>query len=106
MLATQLKLLGMAQAVDTTEQLCPNWAHQAYNKLVEFCDYFGYEYIFITETFREWAHNHGLPKPMHDRAFGQIMHRAAKQGLLQKVGFGKTSNPKSHAAYSTLWQVK
>ena len=94
---------GMQQAIDHAEQEVPNWADLTYQKLNQFVT--EYPYLeFMTEDFRKWAYHRGLPEPPHSRAFGGIMARAGKRGLIVKVRISQVKNPTAHCANANVWR--
>ena len=59
---------------------------------------------FLAEEFRVWCERYGLPNPPHKRAWGGVMLRACKMGLIEKAGYEKTTNPLAHRTPATLWR--
>jgi hypothetical protein len=59
---------------------------------------------FQAEQFRVFALGLGLERPPSDRAFGGVMLRAARLGLIVKVGLKATSGVTAHQANAGLWQ--
>lgn len=59
---------------------------------------------FMTEDFRQYASQWGLPQPPSLRAFGSVILRAARAGKIVKVGYGQVSNAKAHSANAAVWR--
>lgn len=98
-----LRDAGIAQAVDHANQECPSWSEKAYIALKEFLRRTP-QRSFMTEEVRCWAHQeYGLPRPPHSRAWGGIMARAAKHGLIRKIGITQVRNKTAHCANAAVW---
>lgn len=93
--------VGIAQAIDHADAITPKWSHMAYESLREFL--IGATREFMGEDVRSYAHNHGLPLPLDARAWGGVMLKAARSGLIVKVGYGVAKDPKVHCSVNPLW---
>jgi len=91
---------GMKQAVDHADEVTPRWSEEAYKFAKRYILY--YEY-FMTEDIREMASGI-VPDPPSFRAWGAIMVRLAKEGLIRKAGFSPVKNAKAHMAFAIRWQ--
>jgi hypothetical protein len=60
---------------------------------------------FLTEDFRKYAETTDLPEPPSKRAYGSVIVRARKKGLIYKVGYGKPTNVLAHGTPATLWHA-
>jgi hypothetical protein len=58
---------------------------------------------FMCEDVREYASNH-LPTPPTNRAWGAIILRAKKDGIIKHYGFGQVTNPRAHRANASMWK--
>lgn len=95
---------GMRQALNHAERETPAWGDRAYEALKSFLDYHPSEYFF-GENVREWASEQELvPDPPHARAWGGVIAKAARSGLIEKQGIGQVSNPKAHKANAAIWR--
>lgn len=92
---------GMRKAVDHADMVTDNWSERAYNFLRE---YIKTNQVFMTENVRE-ASKGMVPEPPSHRAWGAIIVRAAKEGLIRKVGYQSVMNKKAHCTPASLWQV-
>lgn len=95
-----LRDIGIQTASDHAEKTSPEWNEKAYKLLVGFIARHG---EFTCEEFRAWAENQ-IDAPPSLRAYGGIINRAAKAGLIEQIGYKKTSNPKSHRTPAGLWR--
>ncbi len=100
-LARQLRDDGMARAADHAEVVEPGWNELAL------------EYVRVYakanrqlrgEMVRIYAENRGFPLPPDKRAWGAVMMRAAKAGLITKLGWTTAVDPKVHKNPVSLWQ--
>lgn len=93
---------GIQRAVDHADRVSHAWSVLAYQTLLEYLkfvpDPFGDG--FIAEDFTGYALARRVPKPPDNRAFGAIIQRAARAGLIVKAGYreDKFCSPK------TLWR--
>lgn len=60
---------------------------------------------FRCEEFREWAEKFtDLRKPTSERAYAGVITRAKGLGLIEHVGYAKTSNILAHGTPAGLWK--
>lgn len=100
---TQLRDAGMKLASESAEQDSWGWNEAAYNFLTGFVN--ARQGSFMAEEIRN-ASAGLIPEPPSKRAWGGIMMRAAKAGLIRKVGYGQVSNPRAHKCFATVWIKK
>ena len=98
---SQLRDKGIKQAVNHANDKHDKWSDKAYNFLVS---YIKSQHEFMTEDLRE-ASEKEIPKPPSNRAWGGIVVRAARAGLINKVGFSNVKNPKAHHTPASIWRV-
>jgi len=66
---------------------------------------------FLTEDFRQWLNGINdfmipkIPSPPDHRAFGNIILKAQRAGLIQHVGYMKVKDPKAHAGPKSVWKA-
>lgn len=86
---------AMARVQGKAERLCPGWIAQAEALLIRFL--YSAPAPFLTESFVQWAEDHGLPEPHDSRAYGPLMNRARRLGWIVRVGYrcDSTGAPKS-----------
>lgn len=98
------KRAGIAQAERHANQVHAGWSDRAYTFLKEFIS--GRRSSFMTEEVREAAATFGsLPPPPSERAWGAVILRAAKAGLIKNIGYKKVKNEKAHSTPATVWQA-
>ena len=93
---------GIQRAVDHADRVSHAWSVLAYQELVRFlnlnpvCARDG----FLAQEYVASARLHKIPEPPDRRAFGAIIQRAARAGLIVKAGYreDKFCSPK------TLWR--
>lgn len=93
---------GIDQAVSHADAVSPAWSDTAYAFLLE---YAATEREFMAEDVRAAAAGK-VAQPPSLRAWGGVMLRAAKAGLITKIGFRSVSNPKAHCATGGVWIFK
>lgn len=93
--------VGMDRVGAKVEALTPGWLDAAFVLLQRFAA--EQRKPFLTEDFRSWAHAHGLELPHDGRAFGPVLQRAARDGLIARAGFAPASS--SNRSPKPLWQV-
>lgn len=98
----ELKILGIEAAADHADKEIEQWGTKAYNYFV---DYIKMVDMFKTEDVRVYAEQSGLPEPPTKRAWGAVVLRVARAGLISKNGHTTVNNPKAHHAFVALWKV-
>lgn len=94
--SSRLRDKGMARAEENAGR---SWNDMAYNYL------FGYiktHKEFMTEDVRVASN---LPEPPSQRAWGSVVVRAKRNGLIVRNGYEMVKNPKAHRTPATLWRV-
>ena len=95
----QLRDKGISQAVNHADQQSENWSHYAYQFLLS---YIKQNREFMTEDVR--AASVGIvDEPPSSRAWGGIIVRAVKSGLIRRLGFRSVSNAKAHCTPASVW---
>lgn len=98
--AANLRDSGIKRAVDHANREEPVWSEKAFNFLRE---YIRSNREFMVEQLRS-ASTGKVPEPPTTRAWGGIVVRAKKMGLIKRKGYRKTSNKKAHCTPATLWE--
>lgn len=94
-----LRDVGMSKAIDNANRQNPNWSEIAYAFLLT---YIAQNKEFMAEDVRE-ASKLVVPCPPSKRSWGGIIVRAAKSGLISKLGTRNVKNPKAHCTPATVW---
>lgn len=95
-----LRDFGMNQAKSNTDALHKDWSEKAYNAAK---DYLSTHHFFMCEHIRDASN---LPEPPSKRAWGCIMVRLVKEGLIKRDCFMTVANPKAHKAVASVWESK
>jgi len=90
---------GMQQAIDHADEVVDGWSAIA----LKFVMYYALNNrTFSGEQVR--AASRGLvPEPPHLRAWGGVMMKAARRGIIRKCGYVQVENPKCHKTPASLW---
>jgi hypothetical protein len=91
---------GMTRAVEHADAVEPDWSTRAYVCLAEFCRERG-ALTFLTEDVRAFALNRNLPPPPDGRAWGAVIQRAAREGLIVRMGYAAAKS--SNLSPKVLW---
>ena len=92
---------GIQQATDHADAVHDKWSKQAFDQFKIFLT--SQVEPFKMEDFRNEVSG-VLPEPPSLRAFGGIAMRAAKAGLIKRIGYTQVTNIKAHRANCALWQ--
>lgn len=98
----ELAETGMNLALQNAETKKPGWQKNAFRLLI---DFIGTRKKFMCEDFRAFCAENGLSIPPSNRAFGGIILKAAKAGMIKRVGYGQVKNPKAHSANAAVWET-
>ena len=98
---TQLRDKGINQAIDNADDTHERWSEKAYKFLI---NWIKTQYEFMTEDVR-LASEKEIPIPPSNRAWGGIILRASRAGLISRVGFSNVKNAKAHRTPATVWRV-
>lgn len=96
---------GMQEALSHAVAVQEDWAEQAYNALQVFIGTRGRK-TFMAEDVRAHAYDVlAVPYPPHERAWGAIIAKAARQGLIKRVGIAPVETASSHMANASVWRA-
>ena len=108
---TQLRDKGIKQALDSANDAHEKWSEKAYKFLVNYIKSNKRKSVkqpsfkrFMTEDVR-LASEKEIPIPPSNRAWGGIVVKASKAGLISRVGFSNVKNVKAHKTPATVWRV-
>lgn len=100
--AVELRDIGMKMAEDHANEVHENWSERCYKLLIEFIKLT--DTSFQTEHFRFYCESKNrLEIPPTKRAYGPVVLRAVKSGLIKRVGYANTSDPRSHGNPKSVW---
>lgn len=92
---------GIEKAIKNANRAHDNWGDKVYALLKDFVH--RYSGPFLLEDFR--ASIAGLiPEPPHKRAYGSVAAKAARLGLITRVGYAQVKNVNSHCANASVWR--
>lgn len=92
---------GIEVSAMNAEAKHPGWTDEALKWLVAFM---ARKDKFMAEEVRVFAEENGFNHPEHKRAWGGVMLKAARRGMIRRFDYGQTSNPKAHRANATIWE--
>jgi hypothetical protein len=95
---------GMELAVEKADRDREGWSGDALDCVEMFCKAHGAGHQFLTETVRLYAETFAIIEaPENERAWGAVMRRAAKDGLIRKAGYAPAAS--SNLSPKVLWEV-
>jgi hypothetical protein len=92
---------GIEQALTHANETTERWSEIAFDFLKR---YMLDNPVFMAENVREAATGI-VPEPPSKRAWGGILVRAAKEGLISRMGFRNVKNARAHCTPATLWAL-
>ncbi len=93
-----LRDIGIEQAVENADKKESCWSDEALEYVIKYP-----HNRFMAEEVRIWAYSEGLNIPPHGRAWGAVIRRAEKAGIIKHDGFKNVSNPKAHRTPASVW---
>lgn len=98
----QLAERGAAAAARSAERVHPGWGELAYETLVAFARS---RDRFMVEDLRAHATEAGLPPPPDSRAWGLVVRRAMRAGIIRRIGYEPGRNPACHGRPTAVWSA-
>lgn len=92
---------GMQQAASHANEVETEWTGQALGLLIAFAKTVGRP--FLVEEAREWAEQHGCPRPPTARAWGPVVKTAERKGRIAKTGAAPANS--SNRSLKHLWRL-
>ena len=102
LLGKLLRDTGIYKAITHANKEHEDWYAMAYSALKDYLLMIDGR-TFMCEDVREYASNI-LPDPPTNRAWGAIIVRARKDGIIKHCGFNQVSNPRAHRANASMWK--
>ena len=99
--ARRLKDEGMKRAEATANDVCEKWSERAMDFIEEYAR--SHPGPFKCEDIRTAAIWVRVPL-VNPRSWGGLMPKAAKMGLIRRVGTGTVCNPRAHMAQAGVWE--
>jgi hypothetical protein len=105
--AIEKRDIGIHRAVEKADRDDSGWSWRAYYALLKYVA--AHKGQFLTEEVRDWSESQGhVIAPENGRAWGAVMQRAARRGIIRKAGYAlaKSSNlsPKVLWENNDLWR--
>jgi len=96
---------GMARAVDHADRVEPKWSSKAEAYVVRVLDEWGPHRRFLAEELVAKAEREGvLSDPPDRRAWGAVIVRLAKRGVIEHCGFARART--SNQGPKSVWQKR
>lgn len=108
-MATHAEVLrdeGIQRAVDHADREIESWSDRATYMLMSCARARGQGSEITSESIRNYAEFHDLPPPPDKRAWGAVMLKAARAGVIKKIGYTTANDPKVHCNPVSLWRVQ
>lgn len=93
--------IGINQAYDHANKVEPSWGDKAYLYLKKYISLSSNE--FMTEDIRKSSEGI-LNEPPSKRAWGAVIVRAKREGIIEHNGYRSVSNKKAHATPASVWK--
>jgi hypothetical protein len=94
---------GAARAADHAERTREDWNARAMRLLEQFvADLNGR--TFLCEDLRIYAYENNFDTPPDERAWGHIIIKASRRGLIENVGLAHARDRKVHSNIATIWK--
>lgn len=97
----ELRDKGIQAAVEHADLEYEAWSEKAFQYLL---GYIAIHKEFMAEEVR-LASKGQVPEPPSKRAWGAIIVRAVKKGLIKRLGYKSVKNPTAHCAIVSVWGV-
>lgn len=95
MTGNELKDRGQQSALDHADRVIPSWSDVAVATITQMAKLTGW----ITADDIRGV----LPDPPHHNAIGAAFSKAAKMGLIKKVGYDKAKHKSAHGRVVMVW---
>lgn len=92
---------GIYRAIRHADIEHERWSNNAYAYLKLFIQLKSFP--FLAEDLRFHAEKNGFPIPPSKRAWGAVVLKAKRDGLIKACGYKQTTNPKAHCTPACLW---
>src|SRR5580765_2784301 len=94
---------GISAAMGHADAVNPKWSHMAYAFLLSYAATHG---CFTSEELRIAAYAaDAVPPPPDERAWGGVVVRGVRAGVLRRDRFVNARSPKVHCTVGAQWRV-
>lgn len=94
--------VGMKRALKKANKDNHDWEEKAMAKLIEFIHINSGN--FFCEDVRAYAAcDDNFPLPDNNRVWGPIIQKAAREGLIKRIGYGPVSNINANNTPASIW---
>ena len=104
-LGEELAIAGGATAAAHADSQSAGWLARATGLAEQFVINHVDLPSFQAIELRFYAEAQGLTSPPDARAWGHVMRRLKKNGVIESIGTGKSSDPKQHNGFITEWRA-
>lgn len=94
---------GAKRAADHADLVHPSWQDRAFGYLLEYLAAYPSRCEITCESVRKHAEAKGFAAPPDKRAWGHIMLRGRRAGVLKRLGWTTADDPKVHCNPISLW---
>lgn len=92
---------GIAVAVEHADAKSPSWSARAYEMLKQFL--LNHNSSFMAEDVRMYAEALDFAVPPNKRAWGGVIAKASRKGLIKQIGTKRVKNKDAHCANAAVW---
>jgi len=92
---------GIKRAKDHADRAHDDWSGKVYLLLKDFLKCYSGPFQF--EEFR-LSITGLIAEPPHKRAFGAVAARAAREGIITRVGYAPVKSVNCHRAFASVWR--
>lgn len=93
---------GIETSITHADSIIENWQQTAYQFLLRYVRE-NKNSKFMAEDIRN-SSDGWVPEPPNNRAWGGIIVRAAKAGIIKRIGYKKVKNTKAHCTPAAIWE--
>lgn len=95
---------GIEASKENADMKIDKWSSRAFELLNIFIQRMPNDDLFMAEDVRLFASKEGLEEPPSKRAWGYVIVKAARSGLIVSAGYREVKNPFAHRTPATLWK--
>lgn len=99
--ARQARDKGIEKAKRNADRVHHSWSGKAYGLLKDFIKHHSEPFQF--EEFR-YSIAGLVAEPPHKRAFGAVAAKAAREGIITRVGYAPVKSVNCHRAFASVWK--